>query len=125
VLLGIAGACALLVLIFVVVATIVVGAGHALDLCDAQGTGRGSTKVVGNVEWHWIPPHPECVWRTDEAGHRVGPPRAGAPQAREAVVFDALIGSVALVLLAFALGFFGWWLVLSVREAERIADDGS
>jgi hypothetical protein len=106
-LLVVAGACLLLFVVFVVVSVIVVGAGKSLDVC-AKRHGEQAT-----ITWHWVPPHPECVWGS------------GAHESREAVVFDPVTGSFALVLLVVALGAFGWWLVLTVREAEEIAEEKS
>lgn len=106
-LLGVAGVCLLLFIVFVVVSVIVVGAGKSLDVCDK----RHGTQA--DIAWTWVPPHPDCVWNVD--GH----------EQREAVVFDAVTGSVALLLFVAAAGMFGWWLVLTVREAGRIADEQS
>jgi hypothetical protein len=105
VLLAIAGVCLLFFVLFVVVSAIVVVAGDSLEVCAAHHGARA------DVEWHWFPPHPECVWRS------------GGTEHREAVVFDPVTGSVALLLFAGALGTFGWWLVLMVREADRIAEE--
>lgn len=110
VLLGVAGACLLMFVIFVVVSVIVVAAGKSLELCDVKDSESPS---FGNVEWHWIPPYPECVRRT------------GDVERREAVVFDPVTGSVALLLFVVAAGMFGWWLVLTVREAEKITEEES
>jgi hypothetical protein len=107
VLLGVAGLCLLLFLVFVVVSVIVVGAGKSLDVCEARKGARG------DVAWNWVPPHPECVWHV------------GGDEQRQPAVFDAVTGSVALLLFAGALGTFGWWLVLTVREADRIAGEKS
>jgi hypothetical protein len=119
-LLGVAGACGLLVIISVVVSVIVVSAGRELELCNTPGS---STHGRGHVAWVWLPPHPECVWKANARGRAVGPPVAGAPEAREAVVFDAAVGAFVIVLFLVALGGFVGWIVLMVREAEQIAGD--
>jgi len=119
-LLGIAGACGLLLLVFVVVSVVVVSAAKELELCDTPGS---SSHGRGRVEWNWLPPHPECVWKADARGRAVGPPVAGAPEVREAVVLGPAVGAFAMVLLVVAIGGFVGWIVLTVREAEQIAEE--
>ena len=121
-LLGVAGACLLLLLVFVVVSVVVVSAAKELELCDTPGP---SSHGRGRVEWSWLPPHPECVWKADARGRAVGPPVAGEPEVREAVVFGPAVGAFAIVLFAAALAGFVGWIVLTVREAERIAEEKS
>ena len=121
-LLGVAGACGLLLLVFVVVSVIVVSAAKELELCD---TPASSSHGRGVVEWNWLPPHPECVWKADAQGRAVGPPVAGEPQVREAVAFDSAVGAFAIVLFVVALAGFVGWIGLTVREAEEIAEENS
>jgi hypothetical protein len=119
-LLVVAGICGLLLLVFVVVSVVVVGAATELELCDTPGS---SSHGRGHVTWVWLPPHPECVWKADAQGHAVGPPVAGEPEVREAVVFDGAVGAFAIALFLVAFGGFVGWIVLMVREAEQIAED--
>jgi hypothetical protein len=121
-LLVVAGICGLLLLVFVVVSVVVVSAATELDLCDTPGA---STHGRGDVAWVWLPPHPECVWKADAQGRAVGPPVAGAPEVRDALVFDAAVGGFALVLFVIAVAGFVGWIVLMVREAEQIAEEKS
>ena len=121
-LLGVAGACGLLLLVFVVVSVIVVSAAKELELCHTPGSAAHGR---GRVSWVWLPPHPECVWKADAQGRAVGPPVAGSPEVREAVVFDSAVGAFAIVLFVVALAGFVGWIVLTVREAEEIAEENS
>ena len=122
VLLGVAGACLLLALVFVVVSVVVVSAAKELELCDTPGA---ASHGRGRVEWSWLPPHPECVWKADARGRAVGPPVAGEPEVREAAVFGPTVGAFAVVLFVVALAGFVRWIVLTVREAERSAEEKS
>ena len=108
-----AAAWGLLLLVYVVVSVVVVSAAQELELCNESSAATIHGPKQGVVEWNWVPPYPECVWRSE------------GTERREAVVFDPITGSLALLLLVVALGGFVGWLVLMVRDAEQIAEEKS